>query len=288
MAVTYNDLYLKARRKLRNSGIENYQLEARELVCCAAERPRDHFFSDLQLYVRPETELKLDALLERRLAGEPLAYILGEWDFYGLTFQLNRDVLIPRQDTEVLAEEAVRMLRERGGESRVLDLCAGCGCIGLSIAYHTEHCSVTLCDISDAALRICRINQRKIRTGAAVTCLKADALGDPPEVLGVFDMMVCNPPYIRRGELASLDVSVRDYEPMLALDGGPDGLDFYRSIAARWRGVLRAGGWVLFEIGIGQAIAVEQILLENGFVNVSSLQDTQGIWRVVKAEKPNC
>ena len=123
---------------------------------------------------------------------------------------------------------------------------------------------------------------RRCELNARVTCVQADAREKPAAALWDFDVIACNPPYIPTGDLAGLDVDVRDYEPMLALDGGADGLDFYRAIAAHWGSALRLGGSLLFEVGIGQAPAVEQILIENGFENIQTSQDTQGIWRVVE------
>ena len=282
MATTYNNLYLDTRKRLRAHGVEMAQLEARELVCFAADTTREQFFRDLSLYASKEVEEKVEELTQRRLAGEPVAYIIGEWEFYGLPLDISRDVLIPRSDTEVLAERAILLAKAAGEGARVLDLCAGSGCVGLAVAAHAPNCRVVLADLSEAALRICKQNVRRNNLNARVTCVQADATQAPAASLWDFDVIACNPPYIPHKDLPDLDMSVRDYEPWAALDGGLDGLDFYRDIAQRWGTALRLGGSLIFEVGIGQAADVEKIMAQNGFENIVTHQDTQGIWRVVE------
>ena len=282
VATTYNNLYLDARQKLKAAGVEAAQLEARELVCFAAGKNREQFFRDMSLYASDEVEAKVADLMARRLAGEPVAYLIGEWEFYGLPLDISRDVLIPRADTEVLAEQAILAARAAGEGARVLDLCAGSGCVGLAVAANAPLCRVVLADVSEEALKICRQNIRRNDLNARVTCVQADARQAPSAKLWDFDVIACNPPYIPTGDIDGLDVSVRDYEPRLALDGGDDGLDFYRDIAEKWRTALRLGGVLLFEVGIGQASDVEQILARCGYEDIETFQDTGGIWRVVK------
>ena len=282
MAATYNNLYLDTRQRLREAGVEGAQLEARELLCHAAGKNREQFYRDMALYAPDPVEEKLAALVERRLAGEPVAYLIGEWEFYGLTLDVTPDVLIPRMDTEVLAERAILLARAAGEGARVLDLCAGSGCVGLAVAANVPTCRVVLADVSEAALKICKGNVRRNELNARVTCVQADALQKPDAALWDFDVIACNPPYIPTGDLAGLDVSVRDYEPRSALDGGADGLDFYRAIAARWGSALRLGGSLLFEVGINQAMDVAALLERSGFEDIQSTQDTQGIPRVVE------
>ena len=281
MATTYNDLTLDIRRRLRQAGIEAATLEARELVCFAAGKDKARLLRDGALYASPEVEEAAWALARRRLAGEPVAYLIGEWEFYGLPLDISRDVLIPRPDTEVLAEQAIGYIKTLG-ECRVLDLCAGSGCVGLAVAVHAPQCRVVLGELSEGALRVCKQNVRRNNLNARVTCLSVDAMEPPPAALWDFDVVVCNPPYIPSGDIAGLDVSVRDYEPRMALDGGADGLDFYRFIASKWKSAIRLGGTLLFEVGIGQAPDVEEILSQNGFEQIQTTADTQGIWRVVE------
>lgn len=282
MATTYNNLYLDTRKRLKAAGVEMAQLEARELVCFAADKTREQFFRDLTLYASKEVEDRVEELARRRLSGEPVAYIIGEWEFYGLPLDISREVLIPRSDTEVLAERAILLTRAAGDGARVLDLCAGSGCVGLAVAANAPDCRVVLADLSEGALRICKQNVRRNQLNARVTCVQADAMTAPAPALWDFDVIACNPPYIPHGDLANLDVSVRDYEPWGALDGGEDGLDFYRAVSARWGTALRLGGTLIFEVGIGQAPDVEQIMAQNGFENIVTHQDTRGIWRVVE------
>ncbi|MCI8538058.1 MAG: peptide chain release factor N(5)-glutamine methyltransferase [Oscillospiraceae bacterium] len=282
MATTYNNLYLDLRARLRKAGVDAAQLEARELVSFAAGKTREQFFRDLNLYASDEVERKVLELTKRRLAGEPVAYLIGEWEFYGLTLDITRDVLIPRSDTEVLADRAIELAVAAGVGARVLDLCAGSGCIGLAVAEHAPNCRVILADWSDEAIRICKRNIRRNDLNNRVTCVKANALEPPPSNLWDFDLILCNPPYIPTGDLIGLDHSVRDFEPVSALDGGADGLDFYRYISSKWKNALRLEGSLLYEVGIYQAQAVEQIMRENGFEQLRCIPDSAGILRVVE------
>ena len=282
MATTYNNLFLDTRARLRKAGIEAAQLEARELVCYAADKSREQLYRDMHLYVSAELEKRVDDLVQRRLAGEPVAYIIGEWEFYGLPMDINQDVLIPRADTELLAERGIARAREAGEGARVLELCAGSGCVGIAVAANVPGCRVVLGELSEGALRTCKQNVRRNQLNARVTCLSVDALEQPSSALWDFDVIVCNPPYIPTGDIPGLDVSVKDYESHMALDGGEDGLDYYRVIAAKWKSALRLGGALVVEVGIGQAPDVENILAMQGYENIQTAQDSQGIWRVVE------
>lgn len=287
MATTYNNLFLDTRARLKKAGVESAQLEAREIICFAADKSREQFYRDMSLYVSREMEQRVEDLVQRRLAGEPVAYIIGEWEFYGLPLDISRDVLIPRLDTELLAERGILKARESGEGARVLDLCAGSGCVGLAIAANAPECRVVLGELSEGALRVCKQNVRRNELNARVTCLSVDALENPSSTLWDFDAIVCNPPYIPTVDIEALDISVRDYEPRMALDGGQDGLDYYRAIAAKWKPALRLGGTLIFEVGIGQAAAVEDILEENGYEDIKVLPDTQNILRVVEGTVNN-
>lgn len=287
MATTYNNLFLDTRARLKKAGVESAQLEAREIICFAADKSREQFYRDMSLYVSREMEQRVEDLVQRRLAGEPVAYIIGEWEFYGLPLDISRDVLIPRLDTELLAERGILKARESGEGARVLDLCAGSGCVGLAIAANAPECRVVLGELSEGALRVCKQNVRRNELNARVTCLSVNALENPSSTLWDFDAIVCNPPYIPTVDIEALDISVRDYEPRMALDGGQDGLDYYRAIAAKWKPALRLGGTLIFEVGIGQAAAVEDILEENGYEDIKVLPDTQNILRVVEGTVNN-
>ncbi len=280
MAITYNNLYLDVRQQLKRAGIEAATLEARELVCFGTDKTRDQLTRDGGLYASPELEKRVRDLVARHLAGEPVAYLIGEWEFYGLPLDISRDVLIPRPDTEVLVEQALAYIKPLG-ECRVLDLCAGSGCIGLAVASQAPGTRVVLGEYSDAALRICRQNIRRNSLTGRVVPMQVNALEKPERALGEFQCIVSNPPYIPREDIDGLDGSVKDYEPHLALDGGEDGLDFYRAISEKWKAALAPGGRLYFEVGIGQADSVLRIMRAQGFGDIQIVKDLHDIPRVV-------
>lgn len=281
MPATYNDLYLDARKALKGMGVEAAQLEARELLCVASGKDRTQLIHDLPLYASDGVEQRFRSLLERRLNGEPVAYLLGEWEFYGLTLDVCPDVLIPRPDTETLVERGILFLRDRE-EARVMDLCAGSGCVGLAIADNCPGAHVILGEWWSDALRVCRQNIRRCGLTEQAQAAQVDALEPPPRVLRDFDLILCNPPYIPTLEIARLDPSVRDYEPHIALDGGEDGLKFYRAVAKKWKRALKPGGKLAFEVGYDQAQAVEEILRDHGYQDIQSALDPGMHWRVVE------
>ena len=279
---TYSEIYLAAGKTLRSAGVEASNLEARLMAASATGKTVEEFLRDARLYVADDSfEEAMDAMVRRRLQGEPVAYITGLWEFHGLPLFITPDVLIPRDDTEVLADQAIAFARDAEREIRMLDLCCGSGCIGLAVASEIPSIRVVMADISEKAASVARQNAMRNRLTRCVTCLTADALQAPPMLLGRFDLIVSNPPYIRTGELESLDASVRDYEPREALDGGEDGLMFYRAVAEKWRAVLKPGGTVMFECGEDQSAAVREILADRGFTDIETVKDTRGIERVV-------
>ena len=280
MAITYNNLYLDIRQQIRKAGIEAATLEARGLVCFGTGQSREDLARDGGLYASPELESQVRSLVDRHLAGEPVAYLIGEWEFYGLPLDISRDVLIPRPDTEVLAGQAIEYIQTLG-ECRVLDLCAGSGCIGLAVASQAPQARVVLGEYSDAALKICRQNIRRNGLTGRVVPMQADAREKPERALGEFQCIVSNPPYIPRADLEPLDASVKDYEPHLALDGGEDGLDFYQTISGKWKEALAPGGRLYFEVGIGQADTVLRIMRAQGFGDIQIVKDLHDIPRVV-------
>jgi len=282
MPKTYNEVFLKVRKELKAAKIDGYGLEARLLVSSAAQKTKEEFARDMGLYVNRGFEAKVDELLSRRLTGEPLAYIIGSWEFYGIPLTVNRDVLIPRIDTEVLVSQAIAMAKWLPAGSRVLDLCCGSGCVGLAIAKNLPQIKVVMGDISPEAMKVSRANVVLNKLTSRVTCAVVDARRSPPySLLGEFDLIVSNPPYIPTGDITWLDDTVRDHEPSLALDGGPDGLDFYRVIVAEWKKILKPEGALLLECGIDQAADVADILITNGLTRIIRCKDTLGIDRVV-------
>ena len=280
MAITYNNLYLDLRTELRRAGDEEATQSARELVCSAAGKTREELVRDSSLYAPPEVESAARRLVQRHLSGEPVAYLIGEWEFYGLPLDISPAVLIPRPDTEVLVTkliDAARMLES----CRILDLCAGSGCIGLAAAANLPRARVLLGELDDEALKVCRQNIRRSSLTGRVTSMKLDAREKPSRSLGEFDFIVSNPPYIPSRDVDMLDPSVREHEPRLALDGGEDGLDFYRVICEKWRDTLRENGMLFFEVGIGQADSVLRVMRSGGFGDIQVVKDLNNIPRVV-------
>ena len=283
MVGTISDVYLDLRNELRHHGVTSAQLEARELLAFALEIPRDvlnersgSFLFDAQLK-------RLEELKQRRLAGEPLAHIIGEWDFYSLTFTLTPDVLIPRADTETLVDAGLAFFsrRERG---RILDLCCGSGCVGIALLCNLpDTISCVFADTSEAALEVTKENLVRHRLTFRGITVQQDAKEPCAEALGKFNLIVCNPPYIPTGVIPTLDHSVKDYEPHKALDVGADGLDFYRAIAVNFKPALTKNGMLAFECGMGQHEQVQHILEQAGFCEVRILRDFAGVERVVTA-----
>ena len=281
MAITYNNLYLDIRQQLRKAGIEAATLEARELVCFGTGKNREELARDGSLYASPDLERRVRDLVERHLQGEPVAYLIGEWEFYGLPLDISSDVLIPRPDTEVLAEQAIEYIQTLE-DCRVLDLCAGSGCIGLAVASQAPKARVVLGELSDSALRICRQNIRRNGLSGRVVPFCVNALAKPERHLGEFQCIVSNPPYIPRHELEGLQREVQ-YEPRMALDGGESGLDFYERYLADAVNLLKPGGSVHFEIGEGQGEALRRLMSDFGFEGVEIGKDLSGRDRYASA-----
>ena len=280
MAITYNNLYLDLRTELKRAGDEEATQSARELVCSAAGKTREELVRDGALYAPPEVEQAARRLVRRHLSGEPVAYLIGEWEFYGLPLDISPAVLIPRPDTEVLVTKLIDAARGTGS-CRILDLCAGSGCIGLAAAANLPNARVLLGEIDDEALKVCRQNIRRSALTGRVTSMKVDAREKPARSLGEFQFIVSNPPYIPSRDVDALDPSVREHEPRLALDGGADGLDFYRVICEKWRDALSEDGMLFFEVGIGQADQVLRIMRSGGFGDIQIVKDLNDIPRVV-------
>lgn len=232
----------------------------------------------------PQERAEYLALLRRRAAGEPVQYILGEWDFMGLTFAVGPGVLIPRPETELLAETAIACLRGRQ-KPRVLELCGGSGCIAIAVAKALPQAEITVLELSGDAMSY--LQKNIARHGVKnVTAVQGDALSPPPTIAGRYDAILSNPPYIARGELPTLQREVRR-EPAMALDGGADGLDFYRGFNGIYPKMLTDGGLLLYEIGEEQGDAVAALLREAGLERVSVLRDLYGLPRDVLGYAPD-
>lgn len=254
------------------------RLESELIVMAASGMTRTEYTLSLREKADDAAVGKALAMAERRKIGEPLAYITGDTEFMGLTFKVTRDTLIPRSDTETLAETVTERIADR--RVSVLDIGTGSGCIGISIARFCRNARVTLADVSAGALAAARENARA--NGVSVETLLCDVMRDVPT--GKFDVIVSNPPYIKSGVIPTLQTEVRDYEPRGALDGGADGLMFYRRICEIAPKISVSGGLTAFEIGFDQAADVTAIM--SGFENVTVIRDMCGNDRVITGELP--
>ena len=280
--MTYRELYEYGKSRLSEAGIAEAGLDARLLLeyVCQADRNELILYADRERNSMEEQFYRM--VIEKRALRIPLQHITGEQEFMGLSFQVNEHVLIPRQDTEILVEEAMRHL---GDGMRILDLCTGSGCILLSLLKYSNECEGVGIDISEEALKTARENAEKL--GLDAVFLAGDLFGPLADFVSertpdrLFDMVVSNPPYIETAVIDTLMPEVRDHEPFCALDGGADGLQFYRRILAEAPAHMRRGAVLLFEIGCGQGEAVARLMQEAGFVQVEVLQDYAGLDRVV-------
>lgn len=243
------------------------------ILCRVTKLKRNQLKDDIN--ITPYMQLKAESMFERRIKGEPLQYILGDAEFFGYTFKVNKNVLIPRFETELLVDKALPYI---GADSRVLDMCCGSGAIGITVALK-KGCPVTLADVSEGAIRVAKSNAAAL--GADVRFVLSDMF---EKVDGVFDVIICNPPYIPSADIQSLDVNVKDYEPVSALDGGRDGLDFYRRIAERAPAALSDGGVLALELGAGQAEEVKRVTSLSFDVD-AAYADYNGIDRILILRK---
>ena len=284
MVKTYSQLYLEARQALLEK--EDPQMAgmmARSILCAASGKTQEEILANRELYTSEEICVAVQSSVERLLRDEPLAYVLGEWEFYGLKLYVNEHVLIPRDDTCAVASLAIKQAIFLPQDPRILDLCCGSGCIGLAVASRVKDARVTLADISKEAMAVAKKNIALHRMSGRVSCVQADALAEPPAFLGKFDLIVSNPPYIDAKDMQTLEPSVKDYEPHLALYGGEDGLDFYRAIAENYKHALKPGGYLAFEFGEDQGDDICDILVKNGFTILERIKDFNETERAVLA-----
>ena len=274
-------MYLTTRNIFRQCGLESYSLEAKLVVSKAAGKTIAELMRDLNLYTTNKVIDRVTEYTGRRLRGEPIAYISGSWEFYGLPMIITPDVLIPRPETELLVDTAKEVLTGRIMDARILDLCSGSGCIACAVGHELPATRLVAVDISALALDVCRKNISINRLDSRAICMQADATVSPPLGLGEFDLIISNPPYVPTEEIQTLDPTVRDYEPVWALDGGPDGLNFYRAIIKYWKVLLKPNCCILFEVGEDQADDVMNMLLSGGFSAVDTRKDHAGTERVV-------
>ena len=285
MVKQFSQLYLEARKSLMTQeDAHSAGLIARNLLSHITGKTQEEVLAEGHLYASDDVCKAMDSAVARILAGEPLAYVLGEWDFYGMTLQVNKNVLIPRDDTCAVTALAIKNALFLDQSPRILDLCTGSGCIGLAIASRVKDAKVTLADISKEAIAVAKKNISNQKLSGRVTCVTADAMKPPMPFLGKFDMIVSNPPYITAQEMLELPDSVKCYEPHMALFGGDDGLDFYKAIAQNFRDALKSGGYLCFEFGMGQGDDVCRILENNGYTILERSRDYNDIERAVIAQ----
>ena len=284
MVKQYSQLDLEARRALLTTeDRQTASLYARNLLCHVSGKTQEQLLAAENLYASEEVCKAVEMAVERLVGGEPLAYVLGEWDFYGLRLEVNKNVLIPRDDTCAVTELAIRNALFLEQAPRILDLCTGSGCIGLAVASRVKDARVTLGDISKDALAVAKRNVAASHMTGRVSCLQIDALSKPQAFLGKFDMIVSNPPYVTTMEMEALPHSVLDFEPHLALLGGADGLDFYRAITENYKDALKDGGYLCYEFGEDQGDSVCNILEKNGFTIIERAKDFNDRERAVIA-----
>lgn len=277
MDINYKELYTEGVRALEAAGIIEAALDARLLLENVCDTDRNY------LYVHGEDAVDQDKitayrlLIKKRSERIPLQHILGYQEFMGLRFTVNEHVLIPRQDTECLVEEA--MLVTEDGD-RVLDMCTGSGCILLSLMHYKNDITGVGADISDEALKVASKNAEEL--GICAEFIKSDLYDFAGEDSEPFDVIVSNPPYIRPDVIETLEPEVKSFEPRIALDGGGDGLDYYRRITDGAVKYLKKGGYLLYEIGFDQGESVKKIMEEHGFKDVCIVKDLAGLDRVVR------
>jgi len=276
--MTYFEAVKWASRALQSAGVPDPGTDAHLLMEYASGKDRAHLLILGREKMPEREEAGYREAIRKRMSRIPLQQIAGKAYFMGLEFHVSGDVLIPRQDTEILAEAAIDIIGKFHEDRKVsvLDLCTGSGCLAVSIAHYCGETEVTAADISPEALKIAKDNAEENRT--SVRFIESDLFDRIPER---YDLIVSNPPYIRSEEIPELMEEVKNHEPHLALDGGPDGLYFYRKVTDEAPAHLREGGSLLYEIGKDQGEDVRKILQECGFREIRVLKDFAGLDRVV-------
>ena len=267
MLITFGEILDVGIKRLKQANIADASIDAERLLMYLMNENRTFIY----LHRNDGTdENHADAyfeLIDRRAEGEPLQYIVGEQEFMGLSFNVNEAVLIPRQDTETLVETALSFAKNKKGSISILDMCCGSGAIAISMAYFLPKSKLTACDISEAALNVARSNAKKNGVEKKINFIESDLympVQKKKPMKDKFDMILCNPPYIPSHVIPTLQREIKDHEPVAALDGGEDGLDFYRKMVTDSAVHLKKGGYILFEIGHDQADDVTALLEEEG------------------------
>ena len=284
-AATLNEAFVKAAHILRRAGIETPELDARLLLCHVGGLSHETYIANAQEALQPEAAARLEQAIARRLRREPISRITGTREFYGRDFLLGPETLDPRSDTETLVEAALESARAGGGRKRklsLLDLGTGTGCILITLLAELPHAHGLGTDVSESALALAATNAERLGVADRASFLAADWLDS---LCGRFEFVLSNPPYIATADIAELAADVSAYDPRRALDGGPDGLEAYRRVAARIRNVLAEDGKLLVEIGARQSDEVAEIFATAGLEIAESRHDLAGRPRVVVVSK---
>lgn len=258
---------------------EDFAFESDIIISHVIKKSKHNWL--LQNEVSSKTSTECIALAKRRASGQPLQYLISEWEFYGIPIKVGKGVLIPRSDTETLVDVAIKLANPT---AQIIDLCAGSGCISAAIANNLSNSHITAIELSTQAISYAKKNL--LPFGNVVDLLHHDVLDKTiSKNFQNIDMIVCNPPYLTLKDMSTLQEEVK-FEPSIALYGGFDGLLFYRQIANIWKKSLKEDGWIIFEIGYSQKLDVLNILKKNGFINTKSIEDLSGNARVVIGQNP--
>jgi len=282
--MTIREALAEGSAALAAAGIENPGLDTTLLLAEVLNISRSSLMTAAPEPLTEASRAAFDHFIKRRLAGECTSYILGRKEFYGLDFQVNPAVLVPRPDTETLAEAALKLLAS-GSPLRVLDLCTGCGAIAIAIKHAMPELEIWAADISAEALEVAQANAGRLLPDETIHFCRGDLFDAVNQGSGLFSFIVSNPPYIPTAEIAGLSPEVRG-EPMLALDGGGDGLDIIRRIISRAPEFLCSGGSLLLEADPRQMRRIAPLLLQAGFIGIQTHMDLSGKERVIGGKKP--
>lgn len=277
--MTLKELRRNAHNRLKEQpNISSPELDADLIIMFVLDLKKDELLTK-DISVPDALTIEVNAYLNRRLAGMPVQYIVGKTEFMSLDFIVNKNVLIPRQDTEILVETVIERYKNVSEQIRILDIGSGSGCVGISMARYLPNSVVTELDISEEALKVAVLNAEKNLVTKQMNFVCRDIRDGISDLEPKFDVIVSNPPYIKTDDLLELQQEVIEYEPVAALDGGDDGLDFYRIIIKK--AVPKKGGMTAFEVGIGQAGDVADLMFKAGYRNIEIIPDLGGIERVV-------
>lgn len=281
--VTIGELFTNVKAILKNAEIDTYRFDAQCIMEEAFGTRMPGILTNSAAKAPSEIMEKVRMMTDKRAAGYPLQYILGQWEFYGYPFMVGEGVLIPRPDTETLVERIIEICRRNSIKSpKIADLCSGSGCIAITLKKELPDAEVWAVELSDKAMPYIGENAKLNNTDIHI--IQGDVLDENiAHKLTDLDIIVSNPPYLTQDEMNELQTEVA-HEPSLALFGGDDGLDFYRKITDLWKHSLKTGGFIAYEFGFGQHDDVKRILLENGFKNIILSQDTAGIIRTAEAQ----